>query len=103
MEKIATTQDIDKSFMEILEKIQHGLMENEANRFNAFNEDMKKTIQNMDKIKTDNPKFNEFISKFSQDKKNMTNGEIQKIAKKLMIAFLYINTETEVTVEENEK
>jgi hypothetical protein len=103
MEKIATTQDIDKSFMEILEKIQHGLMENEANRFNTFNEDMKKTIQNMDKIKTDNPKFNEFISKFSQDKKNMTNGEIQKIAKKLMIAFLYINTETEVTVEENEK
>ena len=42
---------------------------------------------------TDNPQFNEFIKKFTTDAKNMNLEDAEKISKKLMMAFLYINSD----------
>ena len=94
-------ESLDAELIDILKNIQSKLLHKEANHFNNFIGEMNEKVENIGTLKTDNPKFNEFITKFSQDSKNAQNEDMQKIANKLMIAYLYINTDTEdVTLDE---
>jgi len=77
--------------IELLKDLQAKLKASEAKSLCEFYESMKSTIDTPEKIKTDNPKFNEFIKKFTND--SLASEDSQKISKKLMMAFLYINTD----------
>jgi hypothetical protein len=91
-------ENLDEALIDILKNIQSKLLHKEVSHFNDFIGEMNQKVENIEHIgtlKTDNPKFNEFITKFSQDSKNAQSEDMQKIANKLMIAYLYINTETE--------
>ena len=77
--------------IELLTKLQSKLKHSEVNTLCEFTKSMESTIANPDKIKTDNPKFNEFIKKFTND--SLASVDSEKISKKLMMAFLYINTD----------
>ena len=77
--------------VELLTTLQSKLKASEVKSVCEFTKSMESTIANHDKIKTDNPKFNEFIKKFTND--SLASVDSQKISKKLMMAFLYINTD----------
>ena len=82
---------IQNELIELLKDLQAKLKASEVKSVCEFTKSMESTLQDPDKIKTDNPKFNEFIKKFTND--SLSNEDLQKISKKLMMAFLYINTD----------
>jgi hypothetical protein len=85
-------EELKNELIDVLKNIQSKLVSYEVNKFAEFQESMKAQIENPN-LKTDNPKFNEFITKFTNDNNSMKNDQIQIISKKLKMAFLYINTD----------
>lgn len=83
--------ELNNQFILVLKDLQLKLQEYEGNKLCAFVESMKGQIEKPEKMQTDNPKFNEFIKKFTDG--NMAHADVQYISKKLMMAYLYINTE----------
>ncbi len=85
-------EDLKNELIDVLKNIQSKLVSYEVNKFAQFQESMKAQLENPN-LKTDNPKFNEFITKFTNDNNSMKNDQVQIISKKLKMAFLYINTD----------
>ena len=89
-EKETKTNELQNELIEVLKDLQSKLKSYEGQNLEKFSNDMDgKLTDNL----TDNPKFNEFIKKFTNDPKNLNSADAEKISKKLMMAFLYINSD----------
>jgi len=89
-EKEVKPNPLQNELIGVLKELQSKLKTYEGQTLEKFSKDMEPKLNGH---LTDNPKFNEFIKKFTTDAKNMNSEDAQKISKKLMIAFLYINSE----------
>jgi len=83
-------QDLQNELISVLKDLQSKLKTYEGESLEKFSKDMDTKL---DGHLTDNPQFNEFIRKFTTDPKNMNSEDAEKISKKLMMAFLYINSD----------
>jgi len=89
-EKEKEKQDLKNELIIVLKELQSEIQICKAKEICEFSKKMEGQLKGTSL--TDNPKFNEFIKKFSNDPKNLNNEDAEKISNKLMMAFLYINT-----------
>jgi len=88
----APKTDLNNELITVLKGLQSELQIYKIKQFSGIYEKLEPQLTDK-KALTDNPKFNEFITKFTNDPKVLNNADSQAIANKLMIAFLYINTD----------